>query len=254
MEQYWTPKELDFENLRLCIDNHFSTYLFIRLVGSVAASRGVEASKINENLENKNFDFKKDDSGLYLLIDSNEVFHFPLKDYHKGFSVAYERIESTEDGIGRMIMLSHGINPYDLKLPEPRKSTLRTVLDDHLMEIDFKERIHLKFHSWWEKPYWKNWTVDLFKKKKADYFKNNMQAFIKSMKNEIPKLEKEIDSIILNKEKCPKKIEKTLNIIFDYVHMGLGKKQFIKLNSYYKSVNPEYSNEYYESYKEIIKK
>tara|TARA_Y100000310_G_C20569554_1_gene757285 strand:+ start:412 stop:549 length:138 start_codon:yes stop_codon:yes gene_type:complete len=45
-------------------------------------------------------------------------------------------------------MLSHGIDPYDQNLPEPRKSTLRIVLDNHLMEIDFEGRIDLKFHSW----------------------------------------------------------------------------------------------------------
>jgi hypothetical protein len=57
-------------------------------------------------------------------------------------------------------MLSTGIDPYDSNLPEPRKSTLRTVLDDHLMEIDFDGRIPLKFHSWWHKPHWKYWTID----------------------------------------------------------------------------------------------
>ena len=88
------------------------------------------------------------------------TFHFPLKDYQKGFSLEYRRIEPTEDGIGRMVILSHGIDPYDPNLPEPQKSTLRTVLDNHLMEIDFEGRINLKFHSWWDKPYWKYWTID----------------------------------------------------------------------------------------------
>ena len=36
-----------------------------------------------------------------------------------------------------MVMLSHGIDPYDQNLPEPRKSTLRIVLENHLMEIVF---------------------------------------------------------------------------------------------------------------------
>jgi len=159
MEQYQMPKELDFENLRLCIDNYSPTFLYIRLVGSVAAARGVDAFKIGEKLEDKTLDFRKDESGLYMLIDSNEVFHCPLKYYYKGFSLAYERIKPTEDGIGRRIMLGTGIDPYDPNLPEPRKSTLRTVLDNHLMEIDFKGRIHLKFHSWWYKPHLKYWTI-----------------------------------------------------------------------------------------------
>jgi hypothetical protein len=155
MEQYWMPKKLDFKNLRLCLDNYQPDSLYIRLVGSMGGTR-----KVSESLENKKLDFRKNKSGLHMLIDSNEVFHFPLKDYHKGFSLAYERIEPTDDGIGRMVMLGTGIDPYDPHLPEPHKSCLRTVLDNHLMEISFVGRINLKFHSWYQKPHWKNWTID----------------------------------------------------------------------------------------------
>ncbi|MDI6737580.1 MAG: hypothetical protein QME12_03620 [Nanoarchaeota archaeon] len=154
MEQYWMPKKLDRKNLRLCIDNYKAERLYIRLVGSMGGT-----VKVNESLEGKTLGFKKDKSGLFLLVDSNEVFHFPLKRYDKGFSVAYERIEPTDDGIGRMIMLSTGEDPYDAKLPEPRRSFLRNVLDEHLIEIFFKGRIHLKFHSWWQEPHWKYWTA-----------------------------------------------------------------------------------------------
>ena len=149
------PKELDFENLRLCLDNYPIDFLYIRLVGSKGGT-----VKVNETLEDRTLDFQKDSSGLYLLIDSEEVFHFPLKDYDKGFSLAYERIEPTEDGIGRMVVLGTGIDPYDENLPEPRRSFLRNVWDDHLIEIFFKRRINLKFHSWWQKPHWKYWTID----------------------------------------------------------------------------------------------
>lgn len=154
------PKELDFENLRLCLDNYQTDWLFIRLRGS----RGGTV-KVRESLENKTLDFRRDSSGLYLLIDSDEVFHFPLNGYDsefvKGFSLAYERIRPTEDGIGRMVMLSHGIDPYDPSFPEPRRSFLRHVLDDHLVEIFFKGRINLKFHSWWDKEIgWEYWCVD----------------------------------------------------------------------------------------------
>lgn len=158
MEQYFMPKELDFENLRLCLDNCEADSLFIRLVGSLGGT-----VKVNENLENKKLDFKKEESGLHLFIDSDEVFYFPLKDYsysRHGFTLAYERIQPTEDGIGRMVMLSTGVDPYDLSLPEPRRSFLRNVFDDHLLEIFFKGRIHLKFHSWMENPYWKYWTIE----------------------------------------------------------------------------------------------
>jgi len=155
MEQYWMPKRLDFKNLRFCLDNYPIDFLYIRLVGSMGGT-----VKVNENLEGRGFDFRKDKSGLHLLIDSSEVFHFPLKDYQKGFSLAYERIEPTKDGVGRMVMLSHGVDPYDPNLPEPRRSFLRTVLDRHLMEIFFKGRVNLKFHSWWVRPHWKYWTID----------------------------------------------------------------------------------------------
>lgn len=152
------PKKLDFKNLRLCLDNYKAEAIFIRLVGAHGGT-----VKVGESLENKTLDFRKDRSGLSFLINSREVFYFPMHNYNsedtKGFSLAYERIEPTEDGIGRMIMLSTGIDPYDPNLPEPRYSFLRHVLDDHLLEIYFHGRIHLKFHSWWIKPHWKYWTV-----------------------------------------------------------------------------------------------
>lgn len=152
------PKKLDFKHLRLCLDNYQANHLFIRLKGSSGGT-----TKVNENLEGRTLDFCKNKSGLYFLIDSEEVFHFPLKDYDseftKGFSLAYERIRPTEDGIGRMVALGTGIDPYDTNLPEPRRSFLRNVLDDHLVEIFFNGRVHLKFHSWWKKPHWKYWEI-----------------------------------------------------------------------------------------------
>lgn len=154
MEQYQMPKKLDFKNLRLCLDNYSADFLYIRLVGSKGGT-----VKVNESLEDRTLDFKKDSSGLYLLIDSEEVFHFPLRDYDKGFSLAYERIEPTKDGIGRMVMLATGMDPYNPGLPEPRRSFLRNVFDDHLLEIFFKGRVNIKFHSWWKQPYWKYWTI-----------------------------------------------------------------------------------------------
>ena len=70
--------------------------------------------------------------------------------------MAYERVFDD----GRLYIPSTGEDPYDETLPEPQKSFLRTVLDGHLMEIFFKGRIDIKFHSLWEKPNWKYWTVD----------------------------------------------------------------------------------------------
>ncbi len=158
MEQYWMPKELDFENLRLCLNNYTAVSLFIRDCGGVRENGKYSCqgmAKVREDLGGKNLDFKKDESGLRMFVDSDEVFHFPLNNYSKGFSLAYERIESD----GRIVILSYGKDPYDSNLPEPKNSILRTVLDDHLMEISFKGRVNLKFHSWWKKPHWKYWAI-----------------------------------------------------------------------------------------------
>lgn len=166
MEQYWMPKKLDFKNLRLCLDNYQTEWIYIRDCGGYnpdGSYRMQGLTKVNKNLEGKSLDFRKDKSGLHILIDNGEVFHFPLKRYDSedtnGFSLAYERIKPTEDGIGRMVMLGTGIDPYDPKLPEPRRSFLRHIFDDHLVEIFFKGRVNLKFHSWWKKPHWKYWKV-----------------------------------------------------------------------------------------------
>jgi hypothetical protein len=166
MEQYWMPKKLDFKNLRLCLDNYKADFLFIRDRGGYnpdGTYRIQGLTKVNEKLEGRTLDFRKDRSGLSFLIDDNEAFHFPLKDWGtrpgNGFSLEYERIQPTEDGIGRMVMLRTGIDPYDPNLPEPRRSFLRHIIDEHLVEIFFKGRIHLKFHSWWQEPHWKYWTV-----------------------------------------------------------------------------------------------
>jgi hypothetical protein len=145
------PKRQDFKNLRYCIDNYQPDFLFIRLVGSAGGT-----CKVNEHLDNRLLDFRKDKSGLYMMIDRKEVFHFPLNDYQKGFSLAYERVFDD----GRM-HIPGGIpdDPYDPNLPEPRRSFLRQVLDHHLMEIFFKGRVGIKFNSWWIKPHWKYWTI-----------------------------------------------------------------------------------------------
>ena len=162
------PKELDFENLRLCLDNYVAENIFIRDCRGIREDGKYDPqglNKVNETLENKNLDFIKNESGLHLLIDTKEVCHFPLKSYGtrdgQGFSLAYERIQPTDDGVGRLVMLGRGEDPYDSKLLEPRRSCLRHTFDDHLIEIYFKGRIDLKFHSWIEEPHWKFWTVDV---------------------------------------------------------------------------------------------
>jgi len=155
MEQYFMPKKLDSKNIRLCLDNYKAENLYIRLKGSCGGT-----VKVDESLEGRTLDFKKDESGLYFLVDENEVFHFPLKRYDKGFFIEYKRrIKPTDDRERRAAILYARENPYDPNLPEPEESILRNVLDYHLIEISFKGRVHLKFHSWWIEPHWKYWTV-----------------------------------------------------------------------------------------------
>ncbi len=149
------PKSLDSQNLRMCLRGYLADSLYIRLVGSMGGT-----TKVSEKLDGKKLEFKKNKFGLTFLINEREVFHTPLADYQKGFSLAYERIVPTDDGVGRMMMLSTGVDPYDPSLPEPTRSFLRTVLDHHLIEIGFQGRVHLKFHSWWIEPHWKFWVVE----------------------------------------------------------------------------------------------
>jgi len=154
MEQYFMPAELDFKHLRFCLKYYSPDWLYIRLKGASGGD-----VKVNETLEGKKLTFKKKESGLYFLIDREEIFHFPMKNRQKGFSLAYERVGTTGNEKGRILTLSYGIDPYDTRLPEPQRSFLRHVMDDHLLEIFFKNRIHIKFHSWWNKPDDKYWTI-----------------------------------------------------------------------------------------------
>ncbi len=151
------------------MDNYKPVFLCISDCGGVrengkysVAGRAI----VSEDLSDKTLDFKKDKSGLSILLNSEEVFKFPLDYYEKGFSIAYERIEQTKDGIGRRVILFEKVDPYEPDLPEPSRSIFRNKLDSNLIEIAFEGRIHLKFHSWFEKPNSKYWTVNNSYKKK----------------------------------------------------------------------------------------
>ncbi|HIG94799.1 MAG TPA: hypothetical protein HA283_02210 [Nanoarchaeota archaeon] len=155
MEQYYLPKELGLENLRFCIDNYPAEFLYIRSKYSMGGK-----IKVGEKLEGNKLDFRKSESGLDILINSDKVFHFSLRN-PVDFFLEYERILNTEDGIGRKIILdpSVDLDPYDPNLPEPNRSFLRTLLDNNMMEITFPGRVNLKFHSLKE-PKGKYWVID----------------------------------------------------------------------------------------------
>jgi hypothetical protein len=148
------PKRLDMRNLKLCLKYYTPTLLYVRLVGSMGGT-----VKVSEHIKGRSLTFRKEKSGLRMFVDGNEVFHFSPKEHDKGFVLAYERFVQTGVHTGGMLHLSHGVDPYDPDLPEPTRSLLRIILDDHLMEISFAGRVHLKFHSWLKEPYWKYWTT-----------------------------------------------------------------------------------------------
>lgn len=157
MEQYWMPKHLDFKNLRKCINTYQANELFIRDCGGYRSNGKYSMhglSKVNQNLKNKKLDFRKDKSGLCLLINKKEVFHFTLKNHYKGFSLAYERLKESFP-----IILQTGLNPNNPALPEPNRSFLRTVLDNHLMEIYFKGKIPIKPYNGKFKEQYQQWTI-----------------------------------------------------------------------------------------------
>lgn len=163
MEQYLMPSDPDFNDLRFCLDNYLAEYIFIRDCGGYRENGRYDPEgkmKVGLELQGRLLNFNKDQNGLHILVDSDEVFNFPLKDCgtipEVGFTLAYERVESS----GRMVMLTHGSDPYDPNLPEPRSSILRDIIDKHLMEISFKGRINIRFHSWYKKPHWKLWAIE----------------------------------------------------------------------------------------------
>jgi len=164
------PQELDFENLRTCLDNYSAIDLFIRDCGGVRENGKYESQgrkKVSESLVERKLDFRKDDSGLYLLIDTEEVFHFPLEYYPIGFILAYERFVVDSGGNEIMMMEQRGIDPYRVGFPEPKSSILRSVIDNDLIEITFDGRVNLKYHSKYMEPDTNYWIISGFGEDKS---------------------------------------------------------------------------------------
>ena len=70
------------------------------------------------------------------------------------------------------------------------------------------------------------------------------------MSPRIPTISAEITDIITTKNKDPKKIESLLDQLLNYSMMGIGRREFRKLNSYYKKVDPEAAEFYQKAYHE----
>jgi len=156
MEKYMVPKRLTLSNLMKCLRMYEVDYLFIRLMGSKGGT-----IKANMTLKGKALSIHHNKSTICFLVDNNEVCKLPFKEFLKdtgdrdGMQVAYERFNQN----GNMVFLSHGTNPYDPNLLEPHRSILRLAIDWHLVEIYFKGRVHLKFHSWMIEPHFGLWTI-----------------------------------------------------------------------------------------------
>jgi len=147
-----------YGDIQHCLKNYPAERIFIRLVGSMGGTR-----KVNELLEKRKLSVKRVRGGLSILIDSSEVFLFDQsKWWRRRFTLAYERDPNIT---GIIPCLQTGINPDNPNLPPVNTSFFRSCNYDPLLEIYFKGKIPLKFHSWWDKEQkLKYWCVDRNKK------------------------------------------------------------------------------------------
>lgn len=139
-------KEKDFENLQLALKKYKATHFFVR-----PFSLGNKTTHISESLKNRELNFKTK-KGLTFLIDKKEILELSLKDYHKGFTIEYQNKNGMETW-------EKAYHPMDPGLPIPKKSVLRTILDDLLIEIEFEGKIKLKEEGYYgthiTQDYWK---------------------------------------------------------------------------------------------------
>lgn len=87
---------------------------------------------------------------------------------------------------------------------------------------------------------------------------DNLEDFVaviikikKKAEASLPVLQHQIDEIIQQREQNPHKIEQILDILLDYGQIGVGKKEFKRLNKYYTSFNIKNAQFYKQSYTEI---
>jgi len=92
-------------------------------------------------------------------------------------------------------------------------------------------------------------------KKDSSEFKSlvkQVQKLEKQMKDNLPEIRESIDNIIKGKITSIQIIEKTLDVLLNYVQIGIGVEEFNRLNRYYFTINSENSKQYENYYKEII--
>lgn len=76
---------------------------------------------------------------------------------------------------------------------------------------------------------------------------NTLQAISGMM----PAIRQEIRSIKNDKSNSEQRIERTLDILIDYLHWGYGEKEFKELNTYYASLNKKSASQYRRYFIEI---
>lgn len=79
---------------------------------------------------------------------------------------------------------------------------------------------------------------------------NNLRKEI--VRGILPHIRTEVDNLIKNKETSIPQIERTLDTLLDFAFLGYGAEEFQRLNAYYQTVHPEYSEAYSRLFKEYF--
>lgn len=154
MEQYEIPPRICIAVIQKILSRHFPERIFICRVGS----RGGDII-LDEKLFGKILAIKETLSGLVISINGKNKFIFEFTDgslpgekpawiWGKKWAVAYERIKP--DGVmhcactGYPNLQEPYTGPDDIRLPEARRTILRSTNGTHLIEITFAGKIPIK--------------------------------------------------------------------------------------------------------------
>jgi hypothetical protein len=85
----------------------------------------------------------------------------------------------------------------------------------------------------------------------ANDMKELIVAFNDSLQQHLPALEQEVNSLIESKSRDENNIEYTLDVILSLTMHGVGNALYIKLLNYYKTVNSEGANFYWQDYDKL---
>jgi len=95
------------------------------------------------------------------------------------------------------------------------------------------------------------------RKKSLQALVTNIKALVKPIKIKAEKhtrvLREHINDLICEQSKDTRDIERTLDILLDYATLGVGYKEFFKLNMYYWQVDKKAANDYFRFYRKINK-